>query len=275
MEDKILFDPVCGMSLPDRAGAVQVVYQGEVLYFCGRFCEDRFRGDPERFRGRPLIRLRNVWKVFKLAGVETRVLKGLNFHIWSGDFVVIVGASGSGKSTTLNLIGLLDKPTSGEIFLKDQNVSHLKDEARAYLRSKTFGFIFQQYNLIPWLNAYENVVLPRVFANRVIKREEFEARFRRINLTERMGHRPVELSDGEQQRIAILRALANDPEIILGDEPTGNLDSETGNKILDLLEALNKKQGKTLIIVSHDANIAKRADQVIALKDGQVVKDRH
>jgi len=197
----------------------------------------------------------------------------LNFYIWEGDFVAIMGSSGSGKSTALNIIGLLDRPTSGQIFLNGRNVSLLNDDKRAELRSKTFGFVFQQYNLIPWLTAYENTTLPLIFSGKKIDEEKIKARFQEIGLKERLTHRPFELSGGEQQRIALLRALANDPKIILGDEPTGNLDSVMGNKILEMLINLNKTQKKTLIIVTHDSDIAKKADRIIIFKDGQAIRD--
>lgn len=221
----------------------------------------------------PLIRLHEIRKVFQMGKTETRVLQGLNINIWRGDFVAIVGASGSGKSTALNIMGLLDRPTSGTVSLGGEDVSLLPDEKRALLRSKTFGFVFQQYNLIPWLTAYENATLPLIFAGDALDGEHMNTRFEEIGLAHRLGHRPTELSGGEQQRVALLRALANDPDIILGDEPTGNLDSETGEKILNMLIDLNKRSGKTLVIVTHDAGIAERADQVVALKDGYVVRN--
>ena len=266
-------DNVCGMDLSKEADVIEISRQGERFYFCGKGCEERFKKDPERFQREPLVKLNNIWKIFKPGEVEIKVLRSLDLHIWEGDFVAIIGASGSGKSTALNMIGLLDRPTSGQIFLNGKDVSLLNDDQRAELRSKTFGFVFQQYNLIPWLTAYENATLPLIFSGKKIDTERFNARFREIGLKERSTHRPFELSGGEQQRAALLRALANDPEIILGDEPTGNLDSTTGNKILELLLNLNKTKKKTLIIVTHDADIAEKADQIIAFKDGRLVRD--
>ncbi|MEK7192600.1 MAG: ABC transporter ATP-binding protein [Patescibacteria group bacterium] len=236
-------------------------------------CEKRFKKYPKKFQGKPLIKLNKIWKVFKMGGVETKVLRGLDMHIWEGDFVAIIGHSGSGKSTALNMIGLLNKPTSGTVFLKGKDISLLDDEGRAELRSKTFGFVFQQYNLIPWLTAFENATLPLIFLGKKIEAEKIEARFEEMGLKDRMTHRPFELSGGEQQRTALLRALANDPEIILGDEPTGNLDSVMGSKILKVLIDLNKVHKKTLIIVTHDADIAGQADQVIVFKDGSLLRD--
>ncbi|MBI5742293.1 MAG: ABC transporter ATP-binding protein, partial [Candidatus Niyogibacteria bacterium] len=194
-------------------------------------------------------------------------------HIWEGDFVAIIGPSGSGKSTALNMIGLLDKPTAGNIYLRGQDISLLDDDERSARRSETFGFVFQQYNLIPWLTAFENVTLPLIFSGKPVITDKVNAGFAELGLAERALHRPFELSGGEQQRTALLRALVNDPQIILGDEPTGNLDSATGNKILEILIALNKTRKKTLIIVTHDADIAEKADQVIAFKDGRLVRD--
>lgn len=266
-------DIVCGMDLDEFIDCPKFNYKAQDFYFCGEICKNRFQDNPEKFMKEPLIQLIDVWKIFKLGKVEIKVLRGLSLNIWPEDFVAIIGASGSGKSTVLNMIGLLDQPTSGKIFLKGKDVSLLNDEKRAELRSKTFGFVFQQYNLIPWLTAYENTILPAIFARKNIEREKLELQFKEIGLKERMNHRPFELSGGEQQRVALLRALVNDPKVILGDEPTGNLDSKTGNKILELLIQLNKIYKKTLIIVTHDADIASKADQIITLKDGQLARD--
>lgn len=266
-------DPVCGMDLVGMAEFSEATVKGAKFYFCSDICAKRFNGDPEKFLGDPLIHLHDVWKVFRTGSVDTEVLRGINVHIWKGEFTAIIGASGSGKSTLLNMIGLLDKPTSGGLFLEGRRVSDISDDGRGELRSKKFGFVFQQYNLVPWLTAYDNVQLPLIFAadGDGGKRERLREKFREIGLAERMDHRPAELSGGEQQRVALLRALSNDPEIIIGDEPTGNLDSATGNKILEMLINLNKKEKKTLIIVTHDADIAEKADQIITLRDGKTV----
>lgn len=261
------------MDLSEYADVPEFAHNGNTFYFCGTHCEERFQKDPDRFQGEPLIKLNKVWKVFKLGGAETQVLRGLDMHIWEGDFVAIIGPSGSGKSTTLNMVGLLDRFTSGNIFLRSNDISLLNDDARTELRSKTFGFVFQQYNLIPWLTAIENTTLPLIFSGKKVDKEAIATSFEKMGLTERMTHRPFELSGGEQQRTALLRALANDPEIILGDEPTGNLDSATGGKILEMLIGLNKIHKKTLVIVTHDEDIAAQADQVIAFKDGHLTLD--
>lgn len=266
-------DPVCGMDLTEMSEIVEVSLDGKPFYFCGDMCGKRFKTDPQKFQGEPLIHLHDVWKIFKADGVNTEVLRGINIHIWEGDFTVIIGASGSGKSTLLNMIGLLDKPTSGGLYLGGEEIPDLSDDDRALLRSKKFGFVFQQYNLIPWLSAYDNALLPLIFSKtgNGERREQIQQHFKTIGLGERMNHHPSQLSGGEQQRVALLRALANDPEIIIGDEPTGNLDSMTGDKILDMLINLNKTEKKTLIIVTHDAGIAEKADQVITLRDGKTI----
>lgn len=268
-------DPVCGMDLEGFADLAQIAYKGNYFSFCGDHCKETFQKDPEKFQGQPLIRLSKVQKIFKTGGTETQVLRGLDFYIWKGDFISIIGASGSGKSTALNMIGLLDRPTSGKIFFKNKDVSSLNDEERAEFRSKTFGFVFQQYNLIPWLTAYENASLPFIFSGDYAKESGLKIMFEEIGLKERMAHRPTELSGGEQQRVALIRALSNDPEIIIADEPTGNLDSSTGNKILEMLIDLNKKKKKTLIVVTHDADIAEKADRIITVKDGRLARNHH
>lgn len=275
MNQPEIIDRVCGMNISGFKGVAETKHGGEAFYFCGDDCKLRFQNNPGKFLGTPLIRLNNVWKIFKMGETETQVLRGLDLNVWEGDFVSIIGASGSGKSTALNMIGLLDRPTKGEISLNGQNVAELDDEGRALLRSATFGFVFQQYNLVPWLTAYENVTLPIILAGKNIDAGRIQSGLEQIGLGHRAKHRPFELSGGEQQRIALLRALANDPKIIIGDEPTGNLDSATGNKILEMLINLNKKEKKTLIVVTHDADIAGKADQVVAMKDGRLVRDHH
>lgn len=268
-----LYDAVCGMNLADLADLTVAEWNGKTISFCGEGCRERFFDNPEKFQGEPIIKLRAVEKIFHLGLVEVPVLRGLDLNIWEGDFVSIIGASGSGKSTVLNLMGLLDRPTKGTIFYKGNDVSDLSDEERADFRSKTFGFVFQQYNLIPWLTAYENASLPLVFANKTEHLEKLGTMAERLGLKERLEHRPFELSGGEQQRTALMRALANDPSVILGDEPTGNLDSETGKKILEILIELNKDEKKTLVIVTHDASIAEMADEIITIKDGLMLRD--
>ncbi len=271
--DGKFFDPVCGMDLSDIEDVATFSSGGEEFRFCGDYCVNRFKKNPGKFQNEPLIKLREVRKVFKMDGAETRALRGLNLNVWAGDFTAIIGSSGSGKSTALNMMGMLDRPTGGKIFLNGKNTSRIEDIKRAKLRSDMFGFVFQQYNLIPWLTAYENVALPLIFAGEKVNKQKIETGFREVGMSDRMDHRPFQLSGGEQQRTALLRALANEPDIILGDEPTGNLDSKTGGIILEMLVKLNKEKKKTLVIVTHDADIANMADQIITIKDGKTIRN--
>jgi len=266
---KNLRDPVCGINSGDVAEMVSFSYDGKKYFFCGEECRNRFKKNPKRFLKKPLLQLKNVWKTFQLGSVKAHALRGLDINIWKGDFVAIIGSSGSGKSTTLNMIALLDRNTGGKVLLNGKDLSYLSETERVKLRSETFGFVFQQYNLIPWLTAYENVTLPLLFASKPVDEKKINGYFKRIGLFERMHHRPFEMSGGEQQRVALLRALVNNPEIVIGDEPTGNLDSKTGKEILRMLFELNRKEGKTLIIVTHDISIAEQADHVIVIKDGR------
>ncbi|MHB1118346.1 MAG: ATP-binding cassette domain-containing protein [Minisyncoccota bacterium] len=269
-----IYDIVCGMELTGLPELLKIEKEGEDFFFCGDGCKERFVREPNKFKGEPLLKLRAVEKKYRMGLVEVSALRGVDLHIWEGDFVSIIGASGSGKSTVLSLAGLLDRPTTGHIFFKGKDVALFSEDERAVFRSKTFGFVFQQYNLIPWLTAYENVALPLIFSHTNGKLAAgISQRFDSIGLKDRMTHRPFELSGGEQQRVAILRSLANDPVVILGDEPTGNLDSETGRNILNMLVDLNKVQKKTLVVVTHDPSIAEMADEVITLKDGHIERD--
>jgi len=221
-----------------------------------------------------IIRLENVWKVYHMGKVEVPAVRGLNLEIKRGEFVAIMGPSGSGKSTCVNMVGCLDIPTKGNIYLEHRNIAHLSESDLAQIRGKLIGFIFQQFNLIPTLSALENVMLPMMFQS--IPRSERLKRAQQllemVELKERMHHRPSELSGGQQQRVAIARSLANDPEVILADEPTGNLDSKTGSIVMDFLAKLNREEKKTIIMVTHDAYVARHADRVEILKDGQIVK---
>lgn len=206
--------------------------------------------------------------------VNVPALRGVSLEINRGDFVAITGSSGSGKSTMMNLVGCLDIPTKGEVYLKKQNIAKMPESKLASLRGKTIGFVFQQYNLIPNLNALANVMLPLELQEVNDKKASTRAKkiLNLVGLGDKMQNRPSQLSGGEQQRVAIARALANDPEIILADEPTGNLDSKTGKYILELLHELNTKQGKTIIMVTHDLKLAKYARKRIELKDGKISK---
>lgn len=219
-----------------------------------------------------LIQLENVWKVYKMGEVEVPALRGVNIEIEKGDFVAIIGASGSGKSTIMNLIGCLDTPTKGKILLKSQDVIFFSESSLAEQRGNTIGFVFQQYNLIPSMTAFDNVLLPLEFQNIDDTRaaERVKKLLTLVGLGDKMWNKPTQLSGGEQQRVSIARSLACDPEVILADEPTGALDSVTGKDILNMLHTLWKKEGKTIIIVTHDLKLAKYARTIIELKDGQV-----
>ncbi|NOZ81275.1 MAG: ABC transporter ATP-binding protein [DPANN group archaeon] len=222
-----------------------------------------------------LIRLQNVWKTYTMGANKVHALRNMNFEAKRGEFVAIMGPSGSGKSTMVNLVGCLDIPTKGEIFLKHQNIAHLSESKLAQIRGQTIGFIFQQFNLIPTISALENVMLPMTFQNMV--RSEREKRAAKlldlVGLGDRLHHRPTELSGGQQQRVAIARSLSNDPELILADEPTGNLDSKTGVNVMSFLEKLNREQGKTIVMVTHDEKLSHIAERVAHLMDGQIINE--
>lgn len=221
-----------------------------------------------------IIKLENVWKVYKMGEVEVNALCGIDLEIKAEEFVAIQGPSGSGKSTTMNMVGCLDIPTKGRIFLEHRDISKLSESDLAQIRGKKIGFIFQQFNLINTLSALENVSLPMIFQNK--SRDERTKRAQRllemVDLGDRMYHRPTELSGGEQQRVAIARSLVNDPEVILADEPTGNLDTKTGENVLSFLRRLHEEEGKTIVMVTHDSRLAKEADRIAYLKDGKIVK---
>ena len=221
-----------------------------------------------------VIELRDVWKVYQIGEVKYPALRGANLDIYEGDFLAIIGPSGSGKSTILNSVGALDVPTKGQIFLDNNDIAHLTESQLAQIRGRKIGFVFQSFNLIPSLNALENVALPMTFQGiQVDKRiERAKKLLGLVGLSHRLNNLPNQLSGGESQRVAIARALANNPEVILADEPTGNLDSKTGIEILSLLKKLQKSENKTLVIVTHDDKIARQADRIAHLNDGQVIK---
>jgi putative ABC transport system ATP-binding protein len=223
----------------------------------------------------PIIKLDNVWKIYQLGKIELPILKGINLDIIQGAFVVILGPSGSGKSTMLNMVGCLDLPTKGKVFLDGFDISKMSEDQLAQARGKKIGFIFQQFNLLQNLTALENVMIPMIFQGKSEKERQKKAKdlLTGVGLGDRMDHRPVELSGGEQQRIAIARSLANDPDIIVADEPTGNLDSSNGKKIMETLIDLHKNYKKTIIVVTHDPTIANYSTQVVHIKDGQLVSN--
>ena len=221
-----------------------------------------------------IIHLNNVAKYYYMGENVVKAVDGISFSIKAGDFVAVMGPSGSGKSTCMNLVGSLDVPTHGAVFLDGENVSHLSESDLAELRGNKIGFIFQQFNLIPNLTVKENVMLPMDFQGDIkeVMEEMAEELLEKVGLKDRMNFYPSQLSGGQQQRVAIARALANDPEVILADEPTGNLDSKTGEKVIDFLKALNK-EGKTIIMITHDSELAKEhANIVYWLKDGKIEK---
>lgn len=223
-----------------------------------------------------IIRLEDVWKIYKMGEVEVEALRGMNLRIRKGEFVAIMGPSGSGKSTAVNMIGSLDVPTRGKVFLDNKDISKMDESKLAQLRGKKIGFIFQQFNLIPTLTAKENIMLPMVFQGvpAAKRKKRAEHLLKMMDLGDRMDHRPTELSGGQQQRVAIARALSNNPEVIIADEPTGNLDSKTGKSVIQFLKQLHKKEGKTIIMVTHDKYVANFAQRVEHLKDGIIIK-RH
>jgi len=222
-----------------------------------------------------IIKLENVKKSYKMGKVVVNAVNGVSLTIYKGEFVGIEGPSGSGKSTLLNIVGCLDVPTSGEVYLDSKNISVLSESDLASIRGKKIGFIFQQFNLIPTLTAVENIMLPMIFQGTSKERRLKKAKelLKLVDLSDRMFHKPNELSGGQQQRVAIARALANDPQVILADEPTGNLDSTTGQHVMQMLEKLND-EGITIVMVTHDPRSATHAKRVIFIKDGKLCTEK-
>ena len=217
-----------------------------------------------------IIHLDNIWKIYQIGDVKVEALRGVNIKINLGEFVSITGPSGSGKSTMMNMVGALDIPTKGSIYLDNHDISKLHESELAVIRGKKIGFVFQQFNLISTLTALENVALPLEFQDVNNSVEKAKKSLELVGLGNRMHHKPKELSGGQQQRVAIARALATNPEVILADEPTGNLDSKTGKEIMDLFKKLHES-GKTIILITHDLNLIKYGGRVIKLADGKVV----
>ena len=219
-----------------------------------------------------VVRTRNVKKVFIMGNVSLEALKGINLEIKRGEYISIMGPSGSGKSTLFNMIGGLDKPTDGKIYIDEVDVAQLDAYELAWLRCRKIGYIFQSFNLIPVMTALENITLPMTFAG-MSTDDAIDKGVRlltMVGLGDRVQHKPVELSGGQQQRVAVARALANDPAIILADEPTGNLDLKTGKEIIDLLRKMNKEQGVTIISATHDLKMLDVSDRVFWIRDGKV-----
>lgn len=219
-----------------------------------------------------MIRLQDIAKVYPMGKRELEVLRGITLHIKRGELVAIMGPSGSGKTTLLNLIGCLDKPTSGSYYLEGREVSQLSSSELAQIRGQKVGFVFQTFNLLPRLSAVANVELGLRYAGGGDHSQALEA-LAKVGLSERANHRPTELSGGEQQRVAIARALVKNPPLILADEPTGNLDSRSGEEVISILTSLHAEQGITVIMITHDANIAHHCQRIINIKDGQMVSE--
>lgn len=223
-----------------------------------------------------LVELRDVKKNYRMGKVIVPALRGISLHVAKGEFLAILGPSGSGKSTLLNIIGCLDRPDEGEVIIDGMDVLKLKDEQLAEIRLRKIGFVFQFFNLLPRLSAVENVELPMLLAGVQEEKARERAKYllELVGLGARLNHRPFELSGGEQQRVAIARALVNDPKIVLADEPTGNLDTKSGEEIIKLMKQLNSKLKQTFIVVTHDRKIASIADRIIHLRDGMIVGEK-
>lgn len=220
-----------------------------------------------------VIELEEVWKTYRIGEVDVHALCGLNMKIKKGEFVAVLGPSGSGKSTSMFLIGCLDLPSRGKVILDGNDISRLHESHLAQIRGRKIGFVFQRFNLLPTLTVLENVEVPMVFQGVDAEKRRRRAKelLKKVGLENRIYHKPTEISGGEMQRVAIARALGNDPEVVLADEPTGNLDSKTGIEVIRILEDLHKKEGKTVIMVTHDKEIAEHADRKIHLMDGKNV----
>ncbi|OQW61191.1 MAG: macrolide ABC transporter ATP-binding protein [Nitrospira sp. ST-bin4] len=223
-----------------------------------------------------LIRCEDLWKIYRLGDVEVQALRGLDLSIESGEFVAIMGSSGSGKSTLMNILGCLDQPTRGRYWLNDVDVAGLRADQLADIRNRQIGFVFQNFNLIPRTSALENAQLPLFYRGVSLREQRVLATeaLCRVGLQGREGHYPTQLSGGQQQRVAIARALVTAPSLLLADEPTGNLDTESSREIMAILDRLNKEQGMTIILVTHEQDIAAYTDREVMIKDGRVLTDR-
>jgi putative ABC transport system ATP-binding protein len=220
----------------------------------------------------PVIELQDITKVYQMGEVEVHALRGVSLDVEKGEILAIMGPSGSGKSTLMNIIGCLDQPTAGTYLLEREDVSHLHDDELAAIRNRRIGFVFQTFNLLGRTSALQNVTLPLIYAGvgRTERRERARDALGAVGLGHRLDHLPTELSGGQQQRVAIARALVNNPSIILADEPTGNLDSESGADVMAVLQGLNQKRGITVVLVTHDPVIARHTERILHLYDGQV-----
>lgn len=223
-----------------------------------------------------MIKLQDVIKDYQTGKVSFRALNGVNLNISKGDYVGLVGPSGSGKSTLMNLIGCLDVPTSGKYFLEGDDVATFNNNRLADLRNTKIGFVFQAFNLLPYATAFENIEMPLIFSKTkgAARKKRIKELLELVGLSDKSNNKPTEMSGGEMQRVAIARALANEPDLILADEPTGNLDSKSGEAIVNIFDMLSK-DGKTIMIITHDVNIAKHTNRIIYIKDGQIVSNGH
>ncbi|OGU66908.1 MAG: macrolide ABC transporter ATP-binding protein [Stygiobacter sp. RIFOXYC12_FULL_38_8] len=219
-----------------------------------------------------MIQLKNISKIYGKDGQQVKALDNANISIAKGEFVAIVGASGSGKSTMMNILGMLDRPTSGEYYLENKEISTLTDDELAKIRNKKIGFVFQKFHLLPKTTAIENVELPLIYSDRKDIRKLAVDALAKVGLSNRGKHRTNELSGGQQQRVAIARALVNEPEVILGDEPTGNLDSKSGLEVVGVFQELNRS-GKTIILITHSGEVAEHANRIIRIHDGKITED--
>jgi len=220
-----------------------------------------------------MIEIKNLYKTYQMGNVKVEALRGASLKISPGEFVAIMGASGSGKSTLMHVLGLLDRPDSGEYSLGGEDVTKLTDRELALVRNRLVGFVFQQFHLLPRMTALGNAELPLIYAGKRHLKEKAEKEIEEVGLKDRMLHKPNEMSGGQQQRVAIARSLVNDPAIIFADEPTGNLDSKSKEEIISILNKLNQK-GKTIVIVTHENEVASHAKRIISMRDGQIISDR-
>ena len=221
-----------------------------------------------------MIKLVEVKKIYKMGTVDVTALNGVSLKIDQGEFIAIIGASGSGKSTMMNILGCLDVPTSGQSIIDDQNVEEMSGDQLAEIRNNKIGFVFQTFNLLSRQTALSNVLLPLIYSNEKDRKSKSQAALEKVGLGDRIHHKPTQLSGGQQQRVAIARALVNNPDILLADEPTGNLDSTATEEIISIFKDLNENEGITVIMVTHEEEIADQAQRIISMKDGLITSDK-